>query len=66
MTDYHGGNLLLVWNRSPDNRFHRHEMDSGSIDIDLKIRAPLANTVLIYATYSTSIDIDNNVFIDRF
>ena len=72
MTDYYGGNLLLVWDRSPDkcNRFHRHEMDSGSIDVNLKIRAPLDNTVtvIIYATYSTDIhiDLDNNVFINRF
>ena len=72
MTDYYGGNLLLVWDRSPDKctRFLRHEMDSGSIDVNLKIREPLPNvvTVIIYATYSTDIhiDIDNNVFINRF
>ena len=72
MTDYYGGNLLLVWDRSPDkcNRFLRHEMDSGSNDVNLKIREPLPNTVtvIIYATYSTDIhiDIDNNVFINRF
>jgi len=72
MKDYYGGNLLLVWDRSPDkcNRFHRHEMDSGSIDVNLKIKAPLANTVtvIIYATYSTDIQIDedNNILINRF
>ena len=72
MTDYYGGNLLLVWDRSPDkcNRFHRHEMDSGSIDVNLKTKTPLASTVtvIIYATYSTDIQIDedNNVFINRF
>ena len=72
MTDYYGGNMLLVWDRLPDkcNRFHRHEMDSGSIDVNLKIREHLPNTVtvIIYATYSTDIhiDIDNNVFILRF
>ena len=71
MTDYYGGNLLLVSDRSSDkcNRFLRHEMDSGSIDVNLKIREPLPNTVtvIIYATYSTDIhiDIDNN-FINRF
>ena len=71
MTDYYGGNMLLVWDRLPDkcNRFPRHEMDSGSIDVNLKIREPLPNTVtvIIYATYSTDIhiDIDNN-FINRF
>ena len=40
-------------------------MDSGSIDVNLKIREPLPNTVtvIIYATYSTDIhiDIDNKV-----
>ena len=72
MKDYYGGNLLLVWDRSPDkcNRFHRHEMDSGSIDVNLKIKAPLVNTVtvIIYATYSTDIQIDedNNILINRF
>ena len=72
MTDYYGGNLLLVWDRSPDkcNRFHRHEMDSGSIDVNLKTKTPLASTVtvIIYATYSTDIQIDedNNVLINRF
>ena len=72
MTDYYGGNLLLVWDRSPDkcNRFHRHEMDSGSIDVNLKTKTPLESTVtvIIYATYSTDIqiDVDNNVLINRF
>ena len=59
MTDYYGGSLLLVWDRSPDkcNRFHRHEMDSGSIDVNLKTNTPLTDTVtvIIYATYSTDI-----------
>ena len=72
MTDYYGGNMLLVWDRLPDkcNRFPRHEMDSGSIDVNLKIREPIPYTVtvIIYATYSTDIHIyiDNNVFINRF
>ena len=67
MDDYYGGCLLLVWDRSPDkcNRFHRHEMDSGTIDVNIKTNASLTNTVtvIIYATYSTdlSIDKDNNV-----
>ena len=62
MTDYYGGNMLHVWEWLPDkcNRFLRHEMDSGSIDVNLKIREPLPNTVtvIIYATYSTDIHID--------
>jgi len=72
MSDYYGGSLLLVWDRSPDkcNRFHRHEMDSGSIDVNLKTKTPLTETVtvIIYATYSTDIqiDADNNVILNRF
>ena len=72
MNDYYGGNLLLVWDRSPDkcNRFHRHEMESGTIDVNLKTKTPLANTVtvIIYATYSTDIQIDedNNILLNRF
>ena len=45
-------------------------MDSGSIDVNLKTKTPLASTVtvIIYATYSTDIQIDedNNVLINRF
>lgn len=71
MTDYYGGSLLLVWDRSPDkcNRFHRHEMDSGSIDVNLKTNTPLTDTVtvIIYATYSTDIQMDgDNVLLNRF
>ena len=72
MSDFYGGSLLLVWDRSPDkcNRFHRHEMDSGSIDVNLKTKTPLTETVtvIIYATYSTDIqiDADNNVILNRF
>jgi len=70
MKDYYGGNLLLVWDRSPDkcNRYHRHEMDSGSIDVNLKTNTPLTNTVtvIIYATYSTDIQIDGeNILISN-
>ena len=67
MDDYYGGSLLLVWDRSPDkcNRFHRHEMDSGTIDVNIKTNVSLTDTVtvIIYATYSTdlTIDKDNNV-----
>ena len=64
MNDYYGGSFMLVWDRTPDkcNRFHRHAMDSGSISINLKTRVPLARTVtvIIYATYSRDIVIDDN------
>ena len=62
MEDYYGGCFILAWDRTPDkcNRFHTHEMDSGSIDINLKTKIPLPNTVtvIIYATYSSTILID--------
>ena len=72
MDDYYGGCLLLVWDRSPDkcNRFHRHEMDSGAIDVNIKVNNSLTDTVtvIIYATYSTdlSIDKENNVILGSF
>ena len=54
MSDFYGGSLLLVWDRSPDkcNRFHLTE----------------TVTIIIYATYSTDIQIDsdNNVILNRF
>ena len=64
MDDYYGGSFLLVWDRSPDkcNRFHRHEMDSGSIDVNIKTKTALTNTVtvIIYATYSSDLIIDSD------
>ena len=45
-------------------------MESGTIDVNLKTKTPLANTVtvIIYATYSTDIQIDedNNILLNRF
>ena len=64
MDDYYVGSFLLVWDRSPDkcNRFHRHEMDSGSIDVNIKTKTALTNTVtvIIYATYSSDLIIDSD------
>ena len=57
--DYYGGSFLLVWDRTQDkcNRFHRHEQDSGSIDVYLKTKTATSKTVtvVIYATYSTDL-----------
>ena len=57
--DYYGGSFLLVWDRTQDkcNRFHRHEQDSGSIDVYLKTKTALRTTVtvVIYATYSADL-----------
>ena len=62
--DYLGGTFLLAWDRSPDkcNRFHRHVMKGGTMDINLKLHTALPETatVLIYATYSTDLVIDSN------
>ena len=57
--DFYGGSFLLVWDRTQDkcNRFHRHNQDSGSIDVHLKTRTALPKTVtiVIYATYSADL-----------
>ena len=62
LEDYYNGCFILAWDRTPDtcNRYHTHEMDSGSIDINLKTKTPLPNTVtvIIYATYSSFIQVD--------
>ena len=63
-SDFIGGNFLLVFDRSKEkcNRFHRHPHDSGSIDINIRTRTnlPATVTVLVYATYSSEIVIDDN------
>ena len=48
LEDYYGGSFLLAWDRTPDkcNRFHRHAMDSGSIDINIKLGSAL-NKLLV-------------------
>ena len=47
--DYVGGSFFLVFDRTKDkcNRFHRHNTDSGSIDINLKLRTPLTKTATV-------------------
>ena len=62
--DYLGGNFLIVFDRSKEkcNRFHRHKSDSGSIDINMRTKTDLQNvvTVIVYATYSSEIIIDDS------
>ena len=62
LEDYYGGSFLLAWDRTPDkcNRYHRHKMDSGTIDINIKTKQPLKDTVtvIVYATYSSDIVIE--------
>ena len=62
LDDYYGGSFLIAWDRTPDkcNRYHRHKMNSGTIDINLKTKVPLKETVtvIVYATYSSDIVIE--------
>ena len=61
--DYVGGCFLLAFDRSKEkcNRYHRHPHDSGTIDINIRSRSNLTSTVtvIIYATYSSEIIIDD-------
>ena len=71
LEDYYGGSFLLAWDRTPDkcNRYHRHKMDSGTIDINIKTKTPLRETVtvIVYATYSSDIVIeDERVYVQNF
>ena len=63
-SDYIGGNFFLVFDRSKDkcNRYHRHPHDSGTIDINIRTKEPLAKTIIVfvYATYSSEIIIDDS------
>lgn len=62
--DYVGGNFLVVWDRSKEkcNRYHRHNADSGSMDINIRLRQTFDSSVVVvvYATYTTDIIIDDN------
>ena len=71
MEDYYGGSFLLAWDRTPDkcNRYHRHKMGSGTIDINIKTSKPLTETVtvIVYATHSSDITIeDRKVHVENF
>ena len=63
LEDYIGGNFFIVFDRSKDkcNRYHRHPHDSGSIDINIRTKSNITDTVtvLVYATYSSEIIIDD-------
>ena len=65
--NYLDGSFLLVWDRTPDkcNRYHRHQMDGGTLDTNINLKTSVGDTltVIIYATYSTDLIIDdkNNV-----
>jgi hypothetical protein len=61
--DFIGGNFFFIFDRSMEkcNRFHRHPHDSGTIDINLRTSTNLPNTVtvIVYATYSSELIIDD-------
>ena len=42
----YGGSFLLTWDRTPDkcNGYHRHKMDSCTIDVNIKTKQPLTET----------------------
>ena len=67
MDDYYGGRFILTFDQSTDkcNRYHRHIPDLHSMDINTKTKNLLAQsvTVIIYATYSSDIIIDDNEII---
>ena len=62
--DYYGGCFLLVWDRTKDkcNRFHRHQQESGSIDVHIRTKAALTETVTVvmYATYSADLMLEGD------
>ena len=62
--DYYGGCFLLVWDRTQDkcNRFHRHQQESGSIDVHIRTKAALTETVTVvmYATYSADLMLEGD------
>ena len=59
LNDYYGGSFLLAWDRTPDkcNRYHRHQIDSGTLNVYIKTKQALTETVtvIVYATYSSDI-----------
>ena len=61
------GILLEDWDRSPDkyNNFHQHQMESWTIDVNIKARNWLTSTVTVfmYATYSMDLLIDGDLVI---
>lgn len=69
--DYINGSFLVVFDRTKDkcNRFHRHHPDSGTIDINIRLRDQTSSTstIIVYATYSSDIiiDKDNKVFVEK-
>ena len=63
LDDYYGSRVLIAWDRTPDkcNRYHRQRIGGGNIDINIKTGTPLNETVtvIVYATYSSDIIIND-------
>ena len=53
LEDYYGGSFLLAWGKTHDicNRYHRHKIDSGTFDINIKTKTPLRETVTVILTF---------------
>ena len=71
LEDFYVGSFLLAWDQTLDkqNRYHRHKINSGTIDINIKTKTPLRETVtvIVYATYSSDIVIeDERVYVQNF
>ena len=51
LDDYYGGCFLTALDRTPDkcNRYHRHKIDSGTIDLNLKTNAHIMIWTYTYA-----------------
>ena len=60
--DYYNGNFLIAFDRSPDksNRYRPFMTEGGVMDINLHLRSPTSEvmTLIVYATYSDIISID--------
>ena len=62
LENYYGGNFLIAFDRSPDksNRYRPFMTEGGIMDINLHLRTPTTEvlTLIIYATYTDIISID--------
>ena len=69
--DFLNGSFFLIWDFSPDkcNRFHRHDLGIGNLDINIKLAEETSKTmkILVYSTYSHDmiIDKDANIVIEK-
>ena len=68
--DFLNGSFFMIWDFSPDkcNRFHRHDMGIGNLDLNIKLAEETSKTmkIIIYSTFSHDmiIDKDANIHIE--